>query len=97
MLSFLPKNPTAIQEEIKTKFRAKRKELKITQNQLSLKSDVSLGSIKRFESSGQISLESFLKIAFILECLDDFQNICTKKDTLPNSIEELLTGDAYDK
>ena len=96
MLSFLSKNPTTIQEELKNKFRVKRKELKITQNQLALKSDVSLGSIKRFESSGQISLESFLKIAFILECLDDFKEICTKKDTLPNSIEELLVGDGYD-
>ena len=90
MLSFLPQNPTTVQEELKNKFRDKRKELKITQNQLSLKSDVSLGSIKRFERSGQISLESFLKIAFILECLDDFKGICTKKETLPNSIEELL-------
>jgi transcriptional regulator with XRE-family HTH domain len=96
MLSFLPKNPTTIQEELKNKFRVKRKELKITQNQLALKSDVSLGSIKRFERSGQISLESFLKIAFILECLDDFKEICIKKDTLPNSIEELLVGDGYD-
>ena len=90
MLSFLPQNPTTVQEELKNKFRAKRKELKITQNELAVKSDVSLGSIKRFEQSGQISLESFLKIAFILECLDNFQNICTKKEILPNSIEELL-------
>ena len=90
MLSFLSHTPTAVQEELKAKFKAKRKELKITQNQLAIKSDVSLGSIKRFERSGQISLESFLKIAFILECLDDFKEICTKKETLPNSIEELL-------
>jgi transcriptional regulator with XRE-family HTH domain len=90
MLSFLSHTPTAVQEELKAKFKAKRKELKITQNQLAIKSDVSLGSIKRFESNGQISLESFLKIAFILECLDDFKEICTKKETLPNSIEELL-------
>jgi len=90
MLSFLPQTPTTVQEELKNKFRAKRKKLKITQNKLAVKSDVSLGSIKRFEQSGQISLESFLKIAFILECLDDFKEICTKKEVLPNSIEELL-------
>ena len=87
MLSFLSHTPTAVQEELKAKFKAKRKELKITQNQLAIKSDVSLGSIKRFESNGKISLESFLKIAFILECLDDFKEICTKKETLPNSIQ----------
>jgi transcriptional regulator with XRE-family HTH domain len=96
MLSFLPQNPSQIQDELKSKFKIKRKSLKLTQQKLALKSDVSLGSIKRFESSGQISLESFLKIAFILECLDDFKEFCTKKDTLPNSIEELLVGDGYD-
>ena len=90
MLSFLPPTPNDIQDILKQKIKNRRKELKITQNELSLRSDVSLGSIKRFESSGQISLESLLKIAFVLDCLEDFKSICTKKDILPNSIEELL-------
>ena len=90
MLSFLPKNSFEIQNDLRNNFKERRKALKITQKDLALKSDVSLGSIKRFEQHGQISLESLLKIAFVLECLDDFEAICTKKELMPRSIEELL-------
>ena len=90
MLSFLPKTPSEIQDEVKTKFRAKRKALKLTQTQLSVRSNVSLGSLKRFESSGQISLESLLKLAFVLECLGDFEGVCCEKEKNYKSIEDLI-------
>ncbi len=90
MLSFLPKNPSELQESLKAKFKAKRKAMKITQSQLATRSGVSLGSIKRFESSAQISLESLLKVAFVLECLGDFEQVCNEKEKMPKSIGELL-------
>jgi len=90
MLSFLPKTPSEIQDELKTKLRARRKALKITQEELAKKSGVSLGSLKRFETSGQISLASLLKLAFVLECLEDFEGICKEKEEMPKSIEDLL-------
>jgi len=51
---------------------------------------VSLGSVKRFESSGKISLESLLKVSLVLECLDDFNNIANIKIQKIDSIEQLL-------
>jgi len=39
---------------------------------LAKKSGVSLGSIKRFEQTDQISLASLLKLAHLLERLEDF-------------------------
>jgi len=90
MLSFLPKTPSQMQEELKVKFRAKRKALKLTQEELAIKSGVSLGSLKRFETSGQISLESILKVALVLECLGDFEGVCEKREEMPESIEDLL-------
>jgi transcriptional regulator with XRE-family HTH domain len=54
---------------------ALRKEEGWTQQELSEKSDVSYGSIKRFETSGQISLESLLKIVESLRRLSEFENI----------------------
>ena len=90
MLSFLPKTPSEMQDEVKTKFRAKRKALKLTQTQLSVRSNVSLGSLKRFESSGQISLESLLKLAFVLECLGDFEGVCCEVEERFESIEDLI-------
>jgi transcriptional regulator with XRE-family HTH domain len=91
MLSFLPKSPNEIQEELKLKFKQKRKALKITQKELSLKSGVSLGSIKRFEQSGHISLEFLLKIAFVLECLEEFEKICQANEIQKfQSIEDVI-------
>ncbi|CAA6811966.1 MAG: Transcriptional regulator [uncultured Sulfurovum sp.] len=90
MLSFLPKNPKDIREELRAKFKARRKSLKYTQDELATRSGVSLGSLKRFESSGQISLESLLKLAFVLECLGDFEEVCKPKEVMPESIEDLL-------
>ena len=79
-----------MQEELKTKFRAKRKALRLTQIELATQSAVSLGSLKRFESSGQISLESLLKLAFVLECLGDFKGVCEEREYMPRSIGDLM-------
>jgi len=92
MLSFLPKTPNEVMTELKVKFKKRRKELKITQKELALKSSVSLGSIKRFESSGQISLESLLKLAVVLGCLEEFSGLCKEKEESFESIEEILNA-----
>jgi len=90
MLSFLPATPSDIMEQLKIKFRKKRKAQGYTQKELSVRADVSLGSLKRFESCGQISLESLLKLALILECLGDFEKLFEPKEIIPKSIEDLL-------
>ena len=43
-----------------------RKRKKITQKEISRRSGVSLGSVERFEQSGEISLQSLTKIAIAL-------------------------------
>jgi len=90
MLSFLPPTPSDMMDTLKTKLRHRRKALGYTQPELSSRSGVSLGSLKRFESSGQISLESLLKLAFVLECLGDFTKMCESKEMMPKSIEEIV-------
>ncbi|MBU1667799.1 helix-turn-helix transcriptional regulator [bacterium] len=89
MLSFLPKTPKDITEELRAKFKARRKSLNYTQDELSSRSGVSLGSLKRFESSGKISLESLLKLALVLECLEGFSGVCEEREEMPQSIEDL--------
>ncbi len=90
MLSFLPKTPSDIQQNLKTNFKQKRKKLGFTQNDLADRSGVSLGSLKRFENKGQISLESLLKLALVLECLEEFRALCKVMEVMPDSIEDLL-------
>ena len=90
MLSFLPPTASDMMETFKTKFRQRRKALGYTQPELASRSGVSLGSLKRFESSGQISLESLLKLALVLECLGDFSTLCEEEEIVPKSIDEVL-------
>lgn len=65
-----------------------RKRRKISQEELSERSGVSYGSVKRFESTGQISLISLTKIAIALGCADEITNMFT--DIPYNSIEEVI-------
>lgn len=85
--SFL-RSPGDINLEIAKRMRARRKELKITQAQLSVQADVSLGSLKRFERLGEISLSSLIKIAFVLGCENDFDALFSKKNY--RSIQEVI-------
>lgn len=74
--------------EIAKRMSARRKEKKITQIQLSSRANVSLGSIKRFERTGEISLSSLIKISFALDCEDDFDVLFSKKGY--SSIQEVI-------
>ena len=71
----IDKNPTDIQKELAQRTRTLRKEHKMSQSELAQRANVSLGSYKRFETSGHISLDSLLKIAFILGKLNDFETV----------------------
>ena len=53
----------------------KRKQMKISQRELAQKSGVTYSSIRRFETTGEISLSSLLKIAHALDSLKDFENV----------------------
>ena len=50
----------------------RRKEQKLTQRQLAAYSGVNYASVRRFETEGEISLSSLMRIAQVLGCLDDF-------------------------
>ncbi len=62
---------------------ALRKQEKMSQRELSERSGVAYASIRKFESTGIISLESFLKICEALKCLKEFESIL-----LPNDMEQ---------
>lgn len=65
-----------------------RKRKKISQEALAEKSGVSYGSIKRFESTGNISLISLTKIAMALGCSSEIRNLFT--DMPYDSIQEVI-------
>lgn len=65
-----------------------RKRKKITQKQLAARSGVSLGSLKRFEQSGEISLQSLKIIAIAFDMENELEGLF---DNVPfASIEEVI-------
>ena len=90
MLSINIQTPESVMMIIRDKIKQRRLSLKLTQEGVAKRSGVSLGSLKRFEKSAEISLHSLLKIALVLECLDDFTTIANSKQNKVNSIDELL-------
>ncbi len=68
-------NPAEVSVIISSSVRAKRLSLNLTQQSLSRSSGVSYAVIKKFELTGKISLESLLKIAMALSCLNEFTNL----------------------
>ena len=87
---FNPKTPNDIAKELVGKIKQHRKKLKISQAQLATKSGVSLGSIKRFESKYEISLNSFIKILIALNLEHDLENLFLQKSY--TSIDEVING-----
>ncbi len=74
-MSILLKTPAEVMKELGLKARAKRLSNNLSQSGMATRSGVSLGSLKRFEATGQISLESLLKIAMSLNCMHDFEEV----------------------
>lgn len=74
-MSFILKSQQEVMQEIATRAKGKRLEQNLTQEGLALRSGVSLGSIKRFERTGEISLKSLIDIALALGCLEDFVSL----------------------
>lgn len=90
MINLYQKTWTEINNDIAQKIVRLRKRKKITQKQLAARSGVSLGSLKRFEQSGEISLQSLTKIAIALDVENELEGLF---DNVPfASIEEVING-----
>lgn len=75
MINLYQKTWTEINNDIAQKIVRLRKRKKITQKQLAARSGVSLGSLKRFEQSGEISLQSLTKIAIALDVENELEDL----------------------
>ncbi len=88
MINLYQKTWTEINNDIAQKIVRLRKRKKITQKQLAARSGVSLGSLKRFEQSGEISLQSLTKIAIALDVENELEDLF---NNVPfTSIEEVI-------
>ena len=64
-----------LRETIRSAARQRRIAFGMTQAELAQRSGVSLGSLKRFEQLGEISLSSLLALAEVMDTLDTFHDL----------------------
>lgn len=88
MIGFKWETAEEMDEALALRLKNIRKRRGLSQQQLSERSSVSYGSLKRFESTGQISLLSLTKLAIALNCAEDIRKLFT--DVAYNSIEEVI-------
>lgn len=71
--------PSDLLNRIADRAKKKRLSLNLAQHTLSDRSGVSYGVIKKFERTGKISLESLLKLALVLDSLNEFDSLFSPK------------------
>ena len=88
------KSPSDVLAEVRDRFKRRRLAMRLTQAGLAKRSGVTLGSLKRFETSGLIAFDSLLKIALVLDCLADFDRLAVDDDRslTTRSLDEVLAA-----
>ena len=87
-MKFIWETPEEINFALSQRLVRIRKRRDLSQQVLAEKINVSYGSIKRFETTGQISLISLTKLCIALDCVDEIKNLFT--NVAYDSIEEVL-------
>jgi len=86
----LNKKPADWMLEMAKRHKMLRKQAGFTQRELARRAGVSLGSLKRFETSGQISIQSLFLLIDVLGRLDDFDTILKPIENM-KEIERLFS------
>ncbi len=82
--------PAKAQQKLAEYARARRLQMELTQEELAKSSGVALPTLRKFERTGTISLESFLKLQMVLGGLDDILKATQIKDKPFTSIDDVL-------
>ncbi len=88
MMDYILYTPTDITRELAGKIKSIRKRKGITRKKLAARSNVSYGSLRRFEETGQASLETFVKLSMELGLVTDINNLFT--EPVYSSLDEVI-------
>jgi len=88
MISF--KTPSESLSEISSLLRERRLVVNLTQEQLAEQANVSLAVLRKFERTGKISLESFIKLVFVLGLSDELLKVLKINSEIPVSLDDII-------
>lgn len=82
------KSPRDYLKEIAQKVKQRRLELNLTQEGLARRAGLKLPTYRKFEQTGEISLKSLISIAWVMDNLDDFNDLFStrKYETFEDAI-----------
>ena len=88
------KSPPDVLLNVRDRFKRRRLGANLTQAGLAKRSGVSLGSLKRFETTGLIAFDSLLQLALVLDCLGDFDRVAADDDSalVGRSLDDILAA-----
>lgn len=87
-IDIFSQSPDAYAKKIAQQVKKRRLELRLTQAGLAKRADLPLATYRHFERMGKISLQGLLQIAFVLNCLEDFNQLFARQHW--NSLDEML-------
>jgi len=87
-LSLLTPNDT--QQKLAITIKKKRKKLKLSRQALAEQSTVPATTIKKFETTAQISFRQFILLWQCVDSLDNLYNLTLDLNEKPQSIDEVL-------
>jgi len=88
MFAFNMSSPVDVIRGLSERMKRRRIQHGLTQRELAARSNVSYGSLRLFEESGKISLESLVKIAFVLEAEAEFDHLFPSRP--PQNIDDVV-------
>jgi transcriptional regulator with XRE-family HTH domain len=91
-MTFYLRTVQEVRTGIAARFKDRRLAMNLPQRELAARSGVTWSSLKRFERQGLIALDSLLKLALVLGCLDDFDKLAAESLPIPaaQSLDALL-------
>ena len=80
MLSVDMFSPDDIAKALARRVKRRRLDMNLTQQGVAKRSGVTLASVKRFEQTGLVSLESLIRIAFVIDGADELSSLFQPKE-----------------
>lgn len=87
-MDYIWDTPTDVTLRLANKIRSIRKRKKISQKILAARSNVSYATLRKFEATGQISLESFIKLTMELGVISEINALFSQPTY--RTIEEVI-------
>src|SRR5690606_11053873 len=82
--------PGEVSQKVAAQMREQRLAANLTQAELGERANVSVAVVRKFERSGKISLESFVKLAFVLGLCEGILAALQPKPKAAAPLDELL-------